>query len=397
MILIDKPYVSDFLVKTIKENNLEIVATATARNMIADKTLNWITEEEVKISLKKNPETSIYTNSENTINWIQNNAVSSNLPGQIEVFKNKIKFRELIKDSFPDYFFKGVKFVDLRKLNAEELKFPFIIKPAVGFFSIAVHKVDTPVEWLQVLDKIDAENKTSKDLYPKEVLNVTDFIIEEYIAGAEYAIDCYFDSEGKPVVLNIHHHIFSSDKDVSDRVYSTSKEIIEKYKNQIQDFLEIIGEKAKLKNFPAHVELRIDGNGKINPIEVNPLRFGGFCTTGDLSWYAYGINSYKYFFQSKKPDWEKIFETRKDKRFSIIVLDNNSGFEESEIEFFDYEKLLMDFEKPLDLRKIELNEYSVFGFLFTETKYGNEKELMQILGSDLKKYIRLKKTSVETE
>src|SRR5680860_1048543 len=96
MILIDKPYVSDFLVKTIKENNLEIVATATARNMIADKTLNWITEEEVKISLKKNPETSIYTNSENTINWIQNNAVSSNLPGQIEVFKNKIKFRELI-------------------------------------------------------------------------------------------------------------------------------------------------------------------------------------------------------------------------------------------------------------------------------------------------------------
>ena len=78
-------------------------------------------------------------------------------------------------------------------------------------------------------------------------------------------------------------------------------------------------------------------------------------------------------------------------------MDNNSGFDESEIESFDYEKLLMDFEKPLDLRKIELNEYSVFGFLFTETKYGNEKELMQILGSDLKKYIRLKKTSVETE
>ncbi len=397
MIVIDKPYVSDFLVKTIKENNFEIVATARARNMIADKTLNWITEEEAKIKLKKDPETPIYTNSENTINWIQNNAGGSNLPGQIEVFKNKIKFRELIKDSFPDYLFKGVKFENLRKFNVEELKFPFIIKPAVGFFSIAVHKVDNPAEWLHVLDKLDSENKSSKDLYPTEVLNISDFIIEEYIPGEEYAIDCYFDKNGEPVVLNILHHIFSSEKDVSDRVYSTSKEIIEKYKNEIQDFLEILGEKAKLKNFPAHVELRIDEKGRINPIEVNPLRFGGFCTTGDLSWYAYGINSYEAFFQSKKPDWEKIFETRKEKKYSIIVLDNNSGFDEGDIESFDYEKLLEDFEKPLDLRKIKLNEYSVFGFLFTETKYGNEKELMEILGSDLKKYIRFKKAKAETK
>jgi len=395
MILIDKPYVSDFLVKTIKENNFPIVSTAAARAMISDKTLNWITEEEAKINLKKNTETPIYTNSENTINWIQNNVTTSNLPGQIEVFKNKVKFRELIKDGFPDYFFKGVRFEELRKLNVDELKFPFIIKPAVGFFSIAVHKVDSQVEWFQILDKINAENEDSKDLYPKEVLNVTDFIIEGYIAGEEYAVDCYFDSEGKPVVLNVLHHIFSSAKDVSDRVYSTSKEIIEKYKNEIQNFLELLGEKANLKNFPAHVELRIDGEGKINPIEVNPLRFGGFCTTADLTWFAYGINSYNYFFESKKPDWDEIFKTRKEKKYSIIVLDNNSGFEESEIASFDYEKLLKDFEKPLELRKIQLNEYLVFGFLFTETNYGNEQELMQILGSDLKKYISLKKTSAE--
>ena len=105
MIVIDKPQVSDFLVKTIKENSFEIVANARARDMIADKTLNQITEEEAKISLNKHPETPIYTNWEKTINWIQNNAVSSNLSGKIEVFKNKIKFRELIKDSFPDYFF----------------------------------------------------------------------------------------------------------------------------------------------------------------------------------------------------------------------------------------------------------------------------------------------------
>ena len=73
-------------------------------------------------------------------------------------------------------------------------------------------------------------------------------------------------------------------------------------------------------------------------------------------------------------------------------MDNNSGIEENEIEYFDYEKLVNDFENPLDLRKIDFHEYPVFGFLFTETTRGNENELNRILACDLRKYIRLKKT-----
>jgi len=272
------------------------------------------------------------------------------------------------------------------------MKYPFIIKPAIGFFSIAVHKVDEPTEWNQVLDKIEYEIKKMQGLYPKEVIDITDFIIEDCIEGEEYAIDCYFDKEGEPIVLNILNHIFSSEKDVSDRIYSTSKEIMEKYNSEILDFLKTIGVKANLKNFPAHVEVRIDNEGKISPIEVNPLRFGGWCTTGDLSWYAYGVNSYEYFLNGKRPDWEEIFKTRKEKRYSIIVLDNNSGIMENYIEYFDYEQLLKDFEKPMSLRKVDFNEYSFFGFLFTETTCGNEKELNRILTSNLREYIKVKKT-----
>ncbi len=392
MIIIDKPFVSEFLIKTIRENNFQIISTLEARNMISDKSLNWITEKEAKSIIKKTPNYPIYINSENTISWIEKNFSSSNLPNQIQVFKNKIKFRELLKDSYPNYFFRGVKFEELRSLNIEEMKFPFIIKPAIGFFSIAVHKVDKPTEWNQVLDKIEYEIKKMQGLYPKEVIDITDFIIEDCIEGEEYAIDCYFNKEGEPVVLNILHHIFSSEKDVSDRVYSTSKEIMEKYKNEILDFLKTIGVKANLKNFPAHVEVRIDNEGKINPIEVNPLRFGGWCTTGDLSWYAYGVNSYEYFLNGKRPDWEEIFKTRKEKKYSIIVLDNNSGIKENDIEYFDYEQLLKDFEKPMSLRKVDFNEYSFFGFLFTETTCGNEKELNRILTSNLREYIKVKKT-----
>lgn len=390
MIIIDKPYASDFLIKTIKENNFQIISTVNAREMIVDNSLNWISEKEAINKLKEDPSTKIYTNSENSIAWIEKNLGFSELPRQIQTFKNKIKFRKLLKTSFPDYFFKGIKYNEIRNLDIKDFKFPFIIKPAVGFFSIAVHKVDKADDWNKVLDKIDIEIERLSGMYPTEVIDMNDFIIEEYIRGDEYALDCYFDSEGQPVILNILHHVFLTENDVNDRIYTTSEEIIFRWHSEILEFLVDIGKKVNLKNFPAHIEVRIDKNGKINPIEVNPLRYGGWCTTGDISWFAYGINSYEYFLKGKKPNWKEIFKTRKNKKYSNIVLDNNSGILEEDIKSFDYDLLLKDFEKPLDLRKVDFVKYTVFGFLFVETVNGNEEELDRILSSNLRKYITLK-------
>lgn len=389
MILIDKPFASDFLIDTIKENNFQIVETAIAKEMIDDGSLNWISENKAIAIYKSQPNVPIYTNSENAISWIEKNLAFSDLPTKIQLFKNKIKFRALIKDVYPNYFYKGVKFEELKTIAAHDLQFPIIIKPAVGFFSLAVHKIDNWQEWQLTLPKIEGQIKDFKNMYPKEVVDVTDFILEAYIDGEEHAIDCYFNEKGEVVILNILHHIFSSDKDVSDRVYSTSKEIFEMYYAEIEHFLQLIGEKANLKNFPMHVEVRVDKNKNVIPIEVNPLRFGGWCTTGDISWYAFGINSYEYFLKNKKPNWTTIFSNRLTKKYNLIVLDNNSGIKESEIESFNYELLLKDFKKPLNLRKVNYKRYKVFGFLFTETSIENNTELATILTSDLKKYITL--------
>jgi len=174
---------------------------------------------------------------------------------------------------------------------------------------------------------------------------------------------------------------------VSDRVYSTSKEIVTSTLKPVQNLVNIIGEKTGLKNFPIHIEVRIDNNGTIIPIEVNPMRFGGWCTTGDVAYYAFGINSYEYFLYGKKPNWDAIFKQREDKKYSLILLDNNSGIEQNDIASFDYDKLLTDFENPLLLRKITIGEYPIFGFVFTETSKGNEDELKTILTSNLRKYI----------
>lgn len=385
MFLIDKPYVSDFLIKTIKDNNYPIVSTNNARELVADKNLNWITEYKAIRIFKKYPNEPVYINSENSIAWVVENLGLSRLSNQISLFKNKIKFRDLIQDSFPDFFYKSVKLDEIQELDLNGINFPFVIKPSLGFFSIGVHIVRNITEWNKAKSELNINNLQS--IFPKDVLNTSTFIIEEYIEGEEYAVDCYFNNKGEAVILNILHHKFSSGIDIRDRVYSTSKKIILKYKNDIADFLNSIGKKSGLKNFPAHVELRIDSLGRIRPIEVNPLRFGGWCTTGDLSWYAYGINSYNYFVNNRKPDWEQIFETRSDKKYSIVVLDNNSCFSPSEITGFNYDLLVQDFENVLVIRKLDIKKYPVFGFVFTETSLENEKELDNILASDLKKYV----------
>lgn len=385
MFLIDLPFVSDFLIKTIRENNYKVVATKEARGLILDESLNWISEKDAVRLINDNPNIPIYSNSENVIAWIANNIGSSKLSKQIELFKNKASFRSLIKDSFPDFFFKTVALEEIQTLKIEDIPFPFVIKPTYGFFSLGVHIVRNISDWNIV--KKELNRKNLKSIYPKEVLNVSTFIIEEYIQGEEYAVDCYFNNVGEAVVLNILHHKFSTGTDVSDRVYSTSKELILKYKNDVEAFLNSIGKKAGLKNFPMHVELRIDNNGKICPIEVNPLRFGGWCTTADLSWHAYAINSYKYFMNNLKPNWKQIFKNNTHKKFSVIVLNNNSDFTNSQISNFDYNLLAEDFENPVEIRALDIKKYPVFGFVFAETSLDNEVELDTILTSNLNKYI----------
>src|SRR5690554_2817570 len=388
MILIDQPYVSDFLIRTIKENNFEIITTEEALSMINDDSLNWVSEEDARNRILNTPNPLVYTNSENALAWVFKNLEEIKLPDQISLFKDKFKFRELTKDLFPDYLFRKVKIEDIQSLELDELTLPFVIKPSLGFFSIGVHLVHTKADWDAAKKELNYEDL--KSIYPEEVMDASIFIIEEYIEGEEFAIDAYFNKDGDAVILNILHHKFATGSDVSDRVYSTSQSIIRTYKEPIEAFLKPIGEKAGLKNFPLHIEIRIDKNGVIKPIEINPLRFGGWCTTPDLAWYAFKINSYEYFFQNKKPDWEEIFKTKKDEITSIILLNNNSGINPSDIYHFDFEALSQDLENILVIRELDFNKYPAFGIIFTETSEGNKQELSEILISDLSEYIRVK-------
>jgi hypothetical protein len=390
MIILDKPYVSEFLKETIRNYNLPVLKTQTALDFIGNEGVLFLAEDAAIEKLKNNPETLVYTNSENAINWIVNNLGFTDLPGKIDLFKDKAKFRQLIDELYPNFFYKAIPLGDLKTISIKDFPKPFVIKPSVGFFSFGVYTVTDENSWKSIVNSIYEEVEAVKEIYPVEVLNTTTFIAEEFIRGTEYAFDAYFDSEGKPVILNILKHIFSSDADNSDRVYLASAGIIHENLERFGNFLKKIGNLVGLKNFPMHVEVRVDDSGKIMPIEINPLRFGGWCTTADFTFHAYGFNSYNYLLTQQKPDWKRILKDKEGKIFSIIVLNNSTGEKVENISSFDYEKLSSCFEKPLFLSKADHKNYHIFGFVFAETGQENFAEIENILKSDLTEFITLK-------
>jgi hypothetical protein len=387
MILLDKPFVSDFLIKTIRDQHYPLIATKEARELVQDTSLHWIPEMEARRIIKENPGTPLYSNSENALAWVDEHLQGSAFAKHAQLFKDKLRFRELIKDSYPDFQFRTVLLTDIQGLDPKDLPFPFVIKPSVGFFSIGVHVVKDKSDW-EVARKELSFDKL-KSIYPSNVLNTSTFIIEEFIHGEEFAVDCYYNQLGEVVILNILHHRFSSGADTSDRVYTTSRDLVHAHMESFRGFLQRIGRQAGLQNFPAHVELRLDSEGTINPIEINPLRFGGWCTTADLLGISTGFSPYGFYLENKVPDWDEVFKDKENKIFSLIVLNNNSGYAPDQIRSFDYDLLEKDFEHPLVIRKMDASKYSVFGFVFAESRVENVKELDSILTSDLRKYISL--------
>lgn len=386
MILLAQPFISELLKATIRNNNLSAIDTD---NVIINSELELINETCYINNFNFESDKKLYSTSENAIGWILKNLNFTDYPEKINFFKNKFLFRTQINEFFPDFSFMEVNFDKINSIVLEHFSFPFIIKPNVGFFSMGVHKVLSLNDWGIVKTKIISEINQLQNVYPEEVLNTTSFIIEQYAEGTEYAFDAYFNDIGEPVVLGIMKHVFASEKDVSDRVYYTSKNVIKENLSKFDKFLKQIGSKILLKNFPLHAEVRIDKNGNLIPIEINPLRFGAWCTSAELANYAFGINEYLLFMNNQKPNWDLILQTADNNIYSLIIFDNSTGFKAEEIKSFNYEKVMSKFQNPLELRKTDYNKYPLFGFLYVKVDEDRYFELDNILHSDLKEFVEL--------
>jgi hypothetical protein len=382
MMIFDEPYVSDVLFQTAVRNQYPVLDNDFVRTLPDCGKLNLVSAEEFTDKFKESRK--IYTNSENAISWINSYLDFSDIVERIDTFKNKVKFRDILSGMYPDFYYREVLLEEIEHLRVKELKFPFIIKPSVGFFSLGVYYVQDEEHWKTVREKLIAESVRIRNYYPEDVLDSGGFLIEEVIKGVEYAIDGYYDGDGNPVVLNVLKHFFAGLEDVSDRVYVTSAEIVQDIEPKIMKFLESLSRLTHVKDFPFHLEIRIDEHGTIVPIEMNPMRFAGWCCT-DISHFGYGFNTYEYFLSGTNPDWGRI-AAEKDKTYALCVIEKGAHIGD-DINGFDYDRLVSKFSNVLALRKTDYKKYGVFAFMFLEVESEKDSELEFILNSDLKEFI----------
>lgn len=385
MIIIEKPYASEFLIDSIVQNDWPVLENETVKGAdIEEGAFDLVSSNVAKNYYLTQEFPLIYSNSENAITWVLDNLPDSNLSSYIKLFKDKVAFRELLKEMYPNFYFVSANLEELKAISAKKIKFPVVVKPAVGFLSFGVHTVNNEKEWSDVITRLEKEMRQASMMYPSHVVNSSKFIVEELIEGEEFAIDAYYDRDGEPVILNIFQHPFLNSKDVSDRIYLMSAGIMIKYMSRFAILLRDIGNLKNIKNFPMHIEVRVTKNGDIIPIEVNPMRFAGWCTT-DVAKYAWSINVYECFYNQKRPDWNTILANAKRGVFYFSMAEVPSDVARKNIKGFEYERFLANYSNVLEVRRINYKENPLFAIIFGSTE--SKEEVIKILSLKTKDYI----------
>jgi hypothetical protein len=387
--ILEEPYVSDLLKGAARDLGAPVLDTPMARQALSGSGLRLWEDAAFAEAFSSGGHPRIYANSEHAIGWVARHLGATGLPERISRFKDKIRFREMLADLYPDYRFTGLDLEGLARFDPHSIRAPFVVKPAVGFFSLGVRVVRDPSTWPDVVEALKEAARRQGSLYPGQVVDFGRFIVEEVIEGEEFAVDAYYDGAGRVVVLDVLGHLFASEEDVSDRVYYTSPGLITRWREPFAAFLEEVGRRAGLRDFPVHAELRVGADGRITPIEVNPMRFAGWCVA-DMAHHAYGLNPYACFLEGRVPDWERILPEREGKVFALVVADLPPQVDPAAIESVDYEAFLARFHGVLELRKVDFTRHPVFAFLFLELPEEELPSLRGILGEDLSRYACLR-------
>lgn len=379
MVILERPFVSDMMVDTLKKNNIPVLRNEMSELRVADG--NVLSDQEFSEEYKKRGK--IYTVSENALGWIYDHIEDKRFLDGISLVKNKSAFRSICRDIYPDFFFKEVGINELKQLDTDSIVFPCVIKPSVGFLSKGVFVVHNPGEYKKAAESLLNDFATAGAGFPEFVVGRSRFLIEEYIHGEEYAVDTYFDENEVPAILNIFHHKFMDESDTSDRLYMTSKVLFDKYEGPFTQFLTNLNKTLHLRNFPMHIEFRYDGK-KAVPIEINPLRFTGFCLN-ELQVFISGQHPMLSYLRGTHVSKEEMWRGKENLTYAFTVLDLPAGCEEKT---FDAEKFRTDFHDVIDVRLVPDKTSGVAATVFLRTETANEGAFDPIMGLDMREYMR---------
>jgi len=137
VIILEEPYISDFLLGYLAANGVPVLANEYAASNSRGNALHFIdTQEAVK---RYQDGERIYTVSEHALDWIYEHLPASELVRKIGILKDKALFRKTVSNLYPNLFFKEVTLEELRNGNHTHIPYPVILKPSVGFFSVGVY------------------------------------------------------------------------------------------------------------------------------------------------------------------------------------------------------------------------------------------------------------------
>ncbi len=382
MLILEKPFVSKTLIKTAVEKHIPVLKNAMSDEISSEGyALNLLSDEEFVNEYEKRGR--IYTMSENALGWVFENIKDKNLLEKITLLKNKATFRNICSDIYPDFFFKNVEIKNLNEVNIDNLKFPLVLKPSIGFLSAGVYVVKNAEEWKNAIDNIQQNFQKVGTQFPEFVIGTHDFLIEEYIKGEEYAVDTYFDENGNPTILNIFHHRFANESDTSDRLYCSSLKLYNNYEESFMQFLNKLNVVLNLKNFPMHIEFRYDGKMAI-PIEINPLRFAGFCLN-ELQTHISGIHPISAYLENIHISRDQMWKNKEEDTYSFIVLER--PIDSKPTERFNEKKFFDDMMDVLELRPLSDPTVGVAATAFIRSDNQHQSELEHILHLDMHDYM----------
>ncbi|KIL49095.1 ATP-grasp domain-containing protein [Jeotgalibacillus campisalis] len=367
MLILDRQIVSPILIETAIDHSVPIYYSSDIRELV----------------LSSNEK--ILTNSESCLSILEAQYPEHAHTLTSKLMKNKAAFREFASAVNPDYYFALLTMEELLAEDKKNIPFPVVIKPNKGYSSVGVYIVHQESEWDQAVKGLYTDLLLSKSMYSNTVLDGEEIIVEQWIDGDEYAVDCYINHDGKPVILNILKRMFADEHDTSDRIYYTSANIMLNMKEAITDYLIELTKQMNIKNYPFHLEVR-DSRKGIVPIELNPLRFAGAGTT-DVSYHAFGINGAEHYFQDMEPQWPQILDEKDDSVYGFFCAELPSSVSKSLIHTIHHEKLKNEFKHILEYREINASVDRTFAVIFFKSM--EMSDIHHLLNLDLTQYIQL--------
>jgi CRP-like cAMP-binding protein/effector-binding domain-containing protein len=326
------------------------------------------------------PSDKLVITSENVLDSVLRRLDDPNRAALIDALKNKHRCREMMAAHYPNFFFRKIALADLADLTLPPGR-KVVIKPNRGYFATAIKIVDADADLAAVTKEIETEVARNSAVFAKTVLSDADVIIEEFIEGEEYAVDMYYDGNGRPVIMNIYHHPIPDNPDYLHALYYTSKPVFDLLYDDLIAWFEELNTTLKATSFPIHAEFRLTDAG-IVPIELNPLRYGGDGLI-DLAYHAFGLNPYEAYFKDFAPDWDAIWNGRERKIYTWMM-----GYVGTDVDVLSHRPDIGAFQSLFSniLSDTLLNYEAHLGFSVVYSEETDIETVRRLVNTDFKKF-----------